>query len=212
MYDTIKIKQYITSIQYLILLKLLRSLNTVSNREYENTGIITTQTTYKECYFSLSPNHLTISVSLPKLLFGTNQINVTRNDAASAISILQGILDIDISQAKVSRIDIAYNFTMDQPIETYFKLLCSKDKMKRWTVGHESLYFTNKAKGIELNFYNKTAQLKDTKQIVLPENLSKNLLRYEFRLKKQVTKSLGYPEVTCNTLIDEEFYQSAMNL
>jgi len=212
MLDNIKLIQSITEQQYIQLLNTLRLLNPVSHTKFENTGITVTQTTYKDCFLKLTPNYLTVSLSLSKLLLGTNQFNVTRKDAALALLKLQDILGIDISSAKVSRIDIAYNISMDQPLETYFKLLCSKDKMKRWTISNETLYFTNKNKGMKLVFYNKTNQLSDTKQVVLPENLTKNILRYEISLTSKVIKKLGYHEITCATLIDEAFYQSLVEL
>jgi len=210
MYDDITLKQPITPEQYNNLMTVLRSLNKVSNREYENTGIIVTQTNYKDCFFNLSPNYLTVSVKLPKLLYGTNQINFTRSDAELSLKRLQNLLGIDISQAKITRIDIAYNFEVSHPIETYLKLLCSRDRMKRWTVSNESLYFKDQRK--ELNFYNKVVQLTDTNQPVLSKNIKKNILRYELRIKSGLNKILGHNEITCATLIDESFYRSLVGL
>jgi hypothetical protein len=210
MYDDITLKQHITPEQYRHLSTVLRSFNKVSNREYENTGIIVTQTNYKDCFFNLTPNYLTVSVKLPKLLHGTNQINFTRSDAELALKKLQDMLGIDISQAKVTRIDIAYNIEVDKPIETYLKLLCSRDRMKRWTVSNESLYFKDRKK--ELNFYNKVVQLTDTKQVVFSKNLKKNILRYEFRIKSGLNKLLGQDDITCATLIDEVFYRLLINI
>lgn len=211
MYDTIKIKKKITLQQNLLLNDNLRLLNKVSNREYENTGIVTTQTTYNDCFFSLTEKYLTATLSLPKLLYGTNQVNFTRLDTAKVLLKIQDLLGINILDAKVLRIDFAKNILVDYPIETYFKVLCDKDKMKRWTVGHESLYFTNQGKKIELNFYNKNAQLRDTAQLILPENLNKNVLRYELRIKSNPAKILGYPYITCATLVDVDFYNLLLN-
>lgn len=210
MYDTIKLKKTITPQQYLLLNDNLRLLNKVSNKEYENTGITTMQTTYNDCFFSLTEKYLTITLSLPKLLFGTNQINFTRRDTANALLKLQELVGVDILDAKVQRIDVAHNILVDLPIETYFKILCDKEKMKRWTIGHESLYFTNQGKRMELNFYNKTTQLRDTDQLILPEFVNKNLLRYELRIKSNPAKVLGQPVITCATLVDREFYQSLL--
>lgn len=211
MYDTVKLKKKITPQQYLLLIENLRLLNKVSNREYESTGITATQTTYKDCFFSLTEKYLTVTVSLPKLLLGTNQLTFTRNDTVNALLKLQELLGVGIMDAVVQRIDIAHNFLLNLPIETYFKALCNKEKMKRWTIGHESLYFTNQGKRMELNFYNKTAQLRDTDQLIMPEFVNKNLLRYELRIKSNPAKVLGQPFITCATLIDKAFYQSIVS-
>ncbi len=206
MYDDIAFKLSITNQQYVGLNKTLRSLNNVITREYQNTGIITIQTTYQDCFFSLSPKYLTVAAKLPKVLYGTNQMNFTLRESKLAILKLQEILCINILGARVSRVDLAYNLVMDQPVGNYFKFLCNKDGMKRWTASNESLYFKSK-NGTELNFYNKTAHLKDTGQEILAENVDANLLRYEYRIKSGIAKIVGYPIVTVADLIDDKFYK-----
>ncbi|TSD66418.1 hypothetical protein FFF34_003165 [Inquilinus sp. KBS0705] len=206
MYDDITFKLLITNQQYAGLNKTLRSLNNVITREYQNTGIITIQTTYQDCFFSLSPKYLTVAAKLPKLLYGTNQVNFTLREAKLAISKIQEILCINIGGARVSRVDLAYNLVMDQPVENYFKFLCNKDGMKRWTASNESLYFKSKS-GTELNFYNKTAHLKDTAQEILAENIDANLLRYEYRVKSGLAKIVDYHTVTVDDLMDDKFYK-----
>jgi hypothetical protein len=196
----------ITNQQYAGLNKTLRSLNNVITREYQNTGIITIQTTYQDCFFSLSPKYLIVAAKLPKVLYGTNQVNFTLREAKLAISKIQEILCINILGARVSRVDLAYNLVMDQPVENYFKFLCNKDGMKRWTASNESLYFKSKS-GTELNFYNKTTHLKDTGQEIMAENVGANLLRYEYRIKSGLAKVIGYPILTVADLIDDKFYK-----
>jgi len=212
MYDTITFKESITLKQHSEIKTTLTSLNKVSSRKYHNTGITATQATYRDCFFSLTENYLTVTVSLPKFLYGTNQFNFTRIEAGEALLELQDIIGINIMNAKVSRIDVAQNILVDQPVETYFKILCSKDKMKRWMISHESLYFTTKGKGMELNFYNKTAQLRDTGQIIQSENLNKHVMRYELRLKTKLARRLKRVSVTCGDLVDADFYNGLLNL
>jgi hypothetical protein len=207
MYDDILFKQKITGQQYAELNATLRSLNNIVTREYQNTGITTIQTTYQDCFFSLSPDYLTVSAKLPKVLYGTNQINFTLRESKLAILKIQEILRINVLGAGVSRVDLAYNMVMDQPVENYFKFLCNKDSMKRWFIFNESLYFKNKSGSKELNFYNKTAHLKDTRQEIMLDNVNVNLLRYEFRLKSGLAKTVGYRVVTVANLIDERFYK-----
>lgn len=207
MYDDIGFKRKITSEEYTQIYNLLHSFGNVTTKVFQNTGIVTFQTTYLECFFSLSPEYLTVSAKLPKLLYGTNQVNFTLRETKLAISKLQEVLHINILGARVFRIDLAYNMVMDQPVGNYFKFLCNKDGMKRWFISNESLYFKNKSRSRELNFYNKTVHLKDTGQEVMPDNVNANLLRYEFRIKTGLAKTVGYPIVTVADLIDEKFYK-----
>src|SRR5690349_20316525 len=97
MIDNVKFKQPITQLQHEKLLKYLSTLKNVSHTTFDNSGNIVTTAHIDDCTFNLSPNNLTVSLSLPKFLYGTNQSNVTRRDTALALLKLQDLIDIDIS-------------------------------------------------------------------------------------------------------------------
>jgi hypothetical protein len=210
MYDTIKIQLPYAEAETESLNATLNTFDNVTDKRYRNTGIVTTQATFNNWKFSQSPKSLTAYGSLPQLLYKTNQLNFTREETIKALSKLQDIIGLDISAARVTRIDFGCNIVVDHPVDTYFKLLCNRDLTKRWTVSDETLYFKGRVK--ELCFYNKSVQLRDTYQPLHEQYFYKNLLRYEMKLTKEICKITDYPEINCATLTDKRFYNKLVKL
>ena len=58
--------------------------------------------------------------SLCKFLYGNNVVNFTRTDTRLAFEKLSDTLHISLNNATVSRMDVAYNFEVTYPPESYF--------------------------------------------------------------------------------------------
>ena len=69
--------------------------------------------------------------SLCKFLYGNNIVNFTRTDTRLAFEKLSDTLHISLNNATVSRMDIAYNFEVTHPPESYFHHLGDLPYYKR---------------------------------------------------------------------------------
>lgn len=205
MYDTIRIQLKHTINQYQSLLKTFYSLGKVDERKNGISEQITYCLKYRYQQFTLTPTYLYCTGSLPQLLYGTNLVNFTISDTQVAINELNKILKVDISNAKVTRIDFAYNLIMNHPVSTYFKVLCHKSYCQLNVFGSETLTF--KGSNEEFTFYDKIAQLKSKGEIPNEYN-DKHLLRYEMKLTERITKKLGYDFITVSNLASKDFYQA----
>jgi hypothetical protein len=204
MYDTIKFQLLYNQDQALSLHSVVSSMDSVVVKQFKEREGQTMTAKYKGWNFTLTSTFIYGCGSLPKLLYDTNQINFTRAETSLALNRLEQLLGVELSTAKVTRIDFGFNIMLDHPVDTYFKSLCNKSFTKRMPVSNETLYF--KGKLLELCFYNKTVQLRDTFQSIHNSYFYQNLVRYEMKLTKRVAKSLGYSMITCADLIDEAFY------
>ena len=141
---------------------------------------------------------LIVEGSLTKWFLGNNYERfLLLWEIRSAIRSLGSALGVPIEKAKVSRIDIAFNFRVSYVPWLYLTKLLYFDSYHRSNIEKETLYFDKY--DCQLVFYDKMNELKScgAKET---ENL--NLLRYEFRFKK-VTKLFG--EVRGSCLYDSDF-------
>lgn len=123
----------------------------------------------------------------------------------SAIRSLGSALGVSIEKAKVSRIDIAFNFSVSYVPWLYLTKLLYFDSYHRSNIEKETLYFDRY--DCQLVFYDKMSELKSCGVEELEDLKDLNLLRYEFRFKK-VTKLFG--EVRGSCLYDSDFCLSLL--
>lgn len=147
--------------------------------------------------------------SLCKFLYGNNMVNFTRRDTQLAFEKLSDTLHISLNNATVSRMDVAYNFEVTYPPESYFYHLGNLPYYKRLEQsyqGVEGLYYNLVSDGKQLVFYDKIKETSHHKDSVLPEYQNKNLLRYELRFKNHINQILKVNKVTVPMLYDVQFY------
>lgn len=146
--------------------------------------------------------------SICKYYLGNNFDTLTLEDFNNAIKEISDRLGVDISNARVCRIDIATNFLMDYQPSLYNECLIHLSRYKRSAM-NGNLYF--KTTRIELNFYDKIKEYKE-KGIKIPEEWKKvkNLLRYEIRFKKSVSKIFG-KTIRINDLCSETFLKEVFD-
>ena len=148
--------------------------------------------------------------SLCKYYLGDNFQTLGRGDTQRAIEKLSDTLHLHIDKATVSRIDIAQNFIVKQPIENYFNHLGELPYFKRCPMLNEgSLYYFNYKNTVI--FYDKLKEQR-AKGSSIPELYQgRNVLRYETRYKNRLPNVFKVEKVTGGLLYDEAFYIDLIN-
>lgn len=146
--------------------------------------------------------------SMCKSFFGDNLHTLTRKDTRMAIDELSDCLHIDISRAKVTRLDVSTILYTKRPPADYYKYLGSKPYFKRLeVVKDETLLYDNYQR--KILFYDKTKEAND-KDVRIPDILkNSNLLRYELQYTKNLNRQLN-ADVTGAMLYDTAFYSAVI--
>lgn len=115
--------------------------------------------------------------SLCKFLHGNNIVNFTRTDTRLAFEKLSDTLHVSLNNATVSRMDVAYNFDVTYPPESYFYHLGNLPYYKRleqmFYKGVEGLYYSSVSDKKQLVFYDKIKETTNRKDYVPPEYQNK---------------------------------------
>lgn len=173
---------------------------------------ITEHSKNDEIYYSGSLNNLrmyvsekgvSINGSIAKYYLSDNMQTLRRQDTEQAIQKLSDDLHLPIKKANVSRIDFAHNFIMQYKPDVYYPYLGESQYFNRFQQP-KSLYYSNDSR--TLLFYDKPVEAK-SKGYRIPEVWSdQNVLRYEIRYRRRLSKQFKEPEVRARTLYDEQFY------
>jgi hypothetical protein len=150
--------------------------------------------------------------SLCKWYLGDNFKTLGRGDTQKAVEKLSDTLHVPIEKATVSRLDIAQNFIVKNPVEIYFNHLGELKYCKRSPVmngGIEGIYYFGSI-GLFL-FYDKTKEQKGKGQPIPELYQNRNVLRYEQRYKSRMSKTFNVERVTAAMLYSEKFYISTLN-
>lgn len=173
---------------------------------------ITVHEKVNEVYYSGSLKNLRIYVSqrgvsiqgsLAKYFLSDNMQTLRRQDTEQAIKKLSDELHIPIKKANVSRIDFAHNFTMEYKPEAYYPYLGESQYYKRF-IQPEALYYKNGSR--TKLFYDKIAEAKNKDSSIPSIWTDRNVLRYEIRYLRRLSKQFKVPEVKASTLYEEKFY------
>lgn len=152
---------------------------------------------------SVSNSGLSLKGSLCKYYLNDNIKTLTRQDTQRAFEKLADTLHLPMSEAVISRIDLAQSFIVNYPTELYYPYLGESNYFKR-LIQPQSLYYNN---GLRVKlFYNKVAEAKK-KRVLLPEIWQdKNVLRYELRYVSRLPQQFNTSKVIAKTLFEEQFY------
>lgn len=151
---------------------------------------------------------VSVKGSLNKYLLKSNIQSIGRQDAKEAILMLSDSLSLPFEKAKVTRVDVAANILVKYPPKLYYQFLGVSSRYERLEQP-QSIYYNN-GKRVKL-FYNKLAEIKKYR-IPVPDILQgKNVLRFEFRLMRNVAEQMKVNEVTGSTLTNERFYMDMLD-
>jgi hypothetical protein len=150
-----------------------------------------------------------IEGSLPVFKWGSNAMSMTRQATAEAIEEISDRLKLPIAEAQVWQIHLANNFIMRRPSIDYLTCMIAAPYYKRSDYAdRETVNFKNTLR--ELCFYDKAREL-ESKKKPLPDLFNgKNILRYEARFKKRLSKQFKRQSVYAKDLSDEIFYMTAI--
>jgi hypothetical protein len=146
--------------------------------------------------------------SLCKWYLGDNFQTLHRGDVQRAIEKLSDTLHLPIDKATVSRLDIAQNFIVKNPVEVYYNHLGELKYSKRSAITNngidEGLYYFQ-SNGL-LVFYNKKREQKAKGQPIPDLYQNSHVFRYEQRHTNRLPKAFNVERVTGAMLYDEKFY------
>jgi hypothetical protein len=151
---------------------------------------------------------ISVKGSFPKFLFGDNFQLLTRQTTEEAIEKLSDLLGLPFKLAQVKRLDIAHSFMVKQESEAYFAYLGRCNHYSRLQQPH-TLYYQN-GQRVKL-FYNKVEEGKRAGFTIPNVWEGKNVLRYELRYVRNLTKQFNRSEVTLDTLTNEAFYMGLID-
>ena len=181
------------------------SLRGLTEHRKEDGRVWITGTLENTFKVSILEQGVSLKGSLAKFYMGDNFHTLTRADSARAIEKMADELGLPVGQAKVSRIDFAENLLMEYKPEAYYPYLGECRDYKRLTQPH-SVYWCNGNRTKLI--YNKVAEVKDKKGVLPEVWRGQNVLRYEMRYIRKLSKQLQRPEITAITLSDEKFHMN----
>ena len=107
-----------------------------------------------------NPIKLSFYGSLTKFYFGNNLAQLDWKTTKEAIKKLSDNLNLDISKARLTRIDFGVNILIQKPIYHYTSCLLGTKRLK-WQRYKESITFFSKSGSKSLTFYDKINEMKN---------------------------------------------------
>ncbi|MDX2062540.1 MAG: phage/plasmid replication protein [Bacteroidia bacterium] len=167
------------------------------------TGEVSTLGSLGPLSYCLKPDGLRVTGSLHKWVHGTNATEAGRKEVRLALEGLSDTVGLDMGQAQVTRLDIAYNLPVTQPPDSYFDGFGTPSRMTRNQTG-TTLYLGNRLRVLVL--YDKAKELA-AKGVELPPVYSLGpMLRAELRYMGRVARQLKIPELRASHLHHEGHY------
>ncbi|WP_400070398.1 hypothetical protein [Zobellia russellii] len=164
---------------------------------------------------NLKPYKLTFNGSLPKLYFGNNIETLDIRTTKLAIDKLSEKLAVNLTKARITRLDFGLNISVNHPVYEYISSIQSYPRLK-YCRYHESILFYSLKGSKALTFYDKINQVKNRDSPIfnnLPKHIKDlNLLRFEVRFKKDLKKNLDTKNLRVKDLYQERFYSMLKQL
>jgi hypothetical protein len=163
---------------------------------------------YRGLNVSANEHGVSISGSLWKSYHRNNLAPFFLHEVKDTIDILSDGLHLPIDKAKVTRVDIAGNVSVNHKPLIYYPYLGKCRYYERWT-REKSLYYERPQ--IVLSLYDKIAEIKSEAGGIPNSLTGQNVLRYEMRLKNRVCQQLKLNEVNAAMLYDDSFFRMVVN-
>lgn len=151
---------------------------------------------------SINNNRISVSGSICKFYHGSNLYSLKRKDVKLAIEKLSDELHLPMHLATVTRLDIAQNIRLAQPVSLYMPYLGFAKNYERLEKG-KNVYYERRDR--KLGFYDKNKEAKKFKENIPSQFAGLNLLRYEVSYLRD-TKKQFKTELPISLLSDERFY------
>jgi hypothetical protein len=167
-------------------------------------------------YFEITVSRNGVNIkngSLCKFYLGDNFQTLGRGDTQRAIEKLSDTLHLPIDKATVSRLDIAQNFIVRNPVQVYYNHLGELKYGNRSPTTEngkiETLYYYQ-SNGL-LVFYDKLKEQRAKRRPIPELYQDRHVLRYEQRYKNRLSKTFNVERVTAAMLYNEKFYIDVCN-
>lgn len=155
---------------------------------------------------------LSIKGSLASFFNATNTQLVGRTEISQAVEKLGDTLHLNMSNARVTRLDVCANFILENAPKAYLDILGSLTYFQRIQATQNTLYYQRGKENLQsLCFYDKGVECHDTHKD-LPEVYAQggNMLRYEARFNSRLGKQFNRNVVTASTLANRDFYNEVV--
>jgi hypothetical protein len=233
MFDTIMIhRAYKESIPRQVRDTFIRKADRYVKPSSDTGSLLSLNRTVPSLSWSDKPNgvsYLTATVSLPKLLHGTNTILLSESDIARALGVLSEYtsqaagIEFDATSANVGRMDICHNFQVGEA-DTYAYLGALRDAKIPYLSRRcfdSTVDFVNRSGAPVVSVYAKYAEtLKQAKRGKASDKdveRSRGVLRLERRFLnggacKEVAKRLPLRDRSAASLLQRVVYDTVMNV
>ncbi|MDR3596493.1 phage/plasmid replication protein [Clostridium sp.] len=190
---------------------LKEGLLTNSSESYNQmTGEAIIRGNYENLRIKMNGNKVSVIGSLPKFYFGDNLQQLTRKDTEKAIEKASDLLQLPLKESKVFRLDVGSNFNLNEPLNNYYSCLGNLSRFKKSLIANkQSLLYTTTQKALE--FYDKSREMKRSKQNIPALFNGKNVLRYELHLTRNIKNLLKIPELRTKHLFEESVYMKGID-
>lgn len=166
------------------------------------------EATFKNYKFRLTNNNLTAYGSISKLYNTDNFRPLSFAGVQQAIMMLEDFLEMSLNDAQILRIDYACNVEVEKQVNQYIDLFTSPIGYKARIFESETTYFENNKE--TLLFYDKTKELISKPQKIDINYKSKNILRYELRIRRNISKALGWEDSKLENLHNYHYYMAIL--
>lgn len=135
------------------------------------------------------PYRFSFQLSPGKIVNGNNYIPATPEIIEKGIKQFEDMTGLDVQDAQISRLDVAMNIQMERRVNDYFDVMDMKRGYDKLDYDH-SRYLNNRCGKKSMVMYDKQAEMKEKNEWDY-NNKIENLMRIEYRMKRNVERCLG---------------------
>jgi len=166
-------------------------------------GIPFVRGNFRNIKVRITKSKIKIEGSIHVFCKGNNLEPMGFHEFIGAMNLLEQMLQLPIEYARVSRLDFSGNIVLKHPIDAYFKYFGQKSRFRKQVMDNGIMYLSEE---LGLIFYDKIKSQK-LKREVIPEYFKeKNVLRFEMRFMRKLSKSFQVPELTAKMLKERAFF------
>jgi hypothetical protein len=191
---------------------LLSNLEKVTTINYPN-GNSSFSCNYKDYSISIGEKRIKLTGSIAKQHFGNNFQTIKRPQLIETITDISEYLQIDVSNFKLNRLDVATNYETNHTPSLYFDYL-GQDKYGNWIRQPQwnTTVYWNQTKRKKL-CYDKSQWAKDKGLKIPNQFIGLNLFRFENRLMSPfvISKVIGKLKPQVKHLYTEDIYKKIID-
>lgn len=164
---------------------------------------------FKNMTVFLNEHSISVQGSLCKYFYGNNCETLSQSNTKEALENISSDLSLDISKARVTRIDFSTNIITKYEPTIYFDYLGNHSRFKRFPQ-ESSLYYNQRSK--KLLFYDKIKEAKNKRMDIPIQYIGENLMRYELVLNRDVPRFLKYNIISGKDLSTDELFKKLLHI